>query len=108
MLDLFASLDANLQFRLAPIAKLAPAAAQPQAAPVADLRGVACPMNFVKTKIALEKVAVGETLDVLLGPGCQDVFACPAQGTAPAGSAALSPCGPTVAGPSSTSLRRHR
>jgi len=66
---LFASLDANLQFRLAPIAKPAPAAAQTSAAPVADLRGVACPMNFVKAKIALERIAVGETLDVLLDGG---------------------------------------
>jgi sulfite reductase (ferredoxin) len=69
VLDLFASLDANLQFRLAPIAKLAPAAAQTPATPVADLRGVACPMNFVKAKIALERIAVGETLDVLLDGG---------------------------------------
>jgi len=66
---LFASLDANLQFRLAPIAKLAPTLAQTPAAPVVDLRGVACPMNFVKAKIALEKIAVGETLDVLLDAG---------------------------------------
>ena len=69
VLDLFASLDANLQFRLAPIAKPAPAATQTPVAPVADLRGVACPMNFVKAKIALENVAVGETLDVLLDAG---------------------------------------
>jgi sulfite reductase (ferredoxin) len=69
VLDLFASLDANFQFRLAPIAKPAPALAQTPATPVADLRGVACPMNFVKAKIALENVAVGETLDVLLDGG---------------------------------------
>ena len=69
VLDLFASLDANLQFRLAPIAKPALATAQMSAAPLADLRGVACPMNFVKAKIALERIAVGETLDVLLDAG---------------------------------------
>jgi sulfite reductase (ferredoxin) len=69
VLDLFASLDANLQFRLVPIAKPAPALAQTPATPVADLRGVACPMNFVKAKIALERIAVGETLDVLLDGG---------------------------------------
>jgi sulfite reductase (ferredoxin) len=69
VLDLFASLDANLQFRLVPIAKTEPALAQTPAAPVADLRGVACPMNFVKAKIALERVAAGETLDVLLDAG---------------------------------------
>jgi sulfite reductase (ferredoxin) len=69
VLDLFASLDGNLQFRLAPIVKPAPATAQTPTAPVADLRGVACPMNFVKAKIALERIAVGETLDVLLDGG---------------------------------------
>jgi sulfite reductase (ferredoxin) len=67
--DLFASLDANLQFRLLPLATPAPAATPPAAARLIDLRGVACPMNFVKAKVALEKLAVGETLDVLLDDG---------------------------------------
>lgn len=34
-----------------------------------DLRGVACPMNFVKTKMALSKKKSGEILDVLLDDG---------------------------------------
>jgi TusA-related sulfurtransferase len=34
-----------------------------------DLRGVACPMNWVKTKLALERIAPGETLWVRLDPG---------------------------------------
>ncbi len=34
-----------------------------------DLRGVACPMNFVKTKIELSKLNKGEVLEVLLDPG---------------------------------------
>lgn len=34
-----------------------------------DYRGVACPMNFVKTKMALSKKQSGETIDVLLDGG---------------------------------------
>lgn len=34
-----------------------------------DLRGVACPMNFVKTRLFMDKMAVGDTVDVLLDGG---------------------------------------
>lgn len=34
-----------------------------------DLRGVACPLNFVKTKIQLEKMDKGQILEVWLDPG---------------------------------------
>lgn len=34
-----------------------------------DLRGVECPMNFVKTKLQLEKMSTGEILEVLLDTG---------------------------------------
>ncbi len=34
-----------------------------------DLRGVKCPMNFVKTRLKLDKMAVGEKLAVLLDEG---------------------------------------
>jgi TusA-related sulfurtransferase len=34
-----------------------------------DLRGVACPMNFVKTKLRLDKLEEGELLQVLLDQG---------------------------------------
>lgn len=34
-----------------------------------DLRGVACPMNFVKTRLKLDKMATGEILEVLLDGG---------------------------------------
>lgn len=34
-----------------------------------DLTGVACPMNWVRTKLALERLAPGEALEVLLDPG---------------------------------------
>ncbi len=34
-----------------------------------DLRGVACPLNFVKTKIQLEKMQKGQKLEVVLDSG---------------------------------------
>ncbi|MFA5180486.1 MAG: sulfurtransferase TusA family protein [Syntrophales bacterium] len=34
-----------------------------------DLHGVACPMNFVKTKLALEELEPGEHLEVILDEG---------------------------------------
>lgn len=34
-----------------------------------DLRGVACPMNFVKTRLYLDKMQSGETVTVLLDSG---------------------------------------
>ena len=34
-----------------------------------DLRGIVCPLNFVKTKIQLEKMRNGEKLEVLLDSG---------------------------------------
>ena len=34
-----------------------------------DLRGVACPMNWVKTKLALERLAPGDSISVRLDPG---------------------------------------
>jgi TusA-related sulfurtransferase len=34
-----------------------------------DLRGVACPLNFVKTKLFLDKLSPGQTVRVLLDAG---------------------------------------
>jgi sulfite reductase (ferredoxin) len=67
-LALYASLDGALQFQLKP---LAPSASSPKESPnrVADLRGVRCPMNFVKAKVALSAVPVGEVLQILLDQG---------------------------------------
>lgn len=39
------------------------------AAPVYDLRGVACPLNYVKTKLKLEMMEAGERLEVWLDAG---------------------------------------
>ncbi len=34
-----------------------------------DLRGVACPTNYVRVRVALEGLAEGDELEVLLGQG---------------------------------------
>ncbi|MBK8223667.1 MAG: sulfurtransferase TusA family protein [Candidatus Obscuribacter sp.] len=34
-----------------------------------DLRGVKCPMNFVKTRLKLDKMTAGQQLSVLLDEG---------------------------------------
>ena len=36
---------------------------------VLDLRGIECPLNFVKTKIQLEKMQKGQILEIWLDPG---------------------------------------
>ncbi len=58
----------------APQPKAEPAVAaaaepQPSGAPVYDLRGVACPLNYVKTKLKLEMMDAGERLEVWLDAG---------------------------------------
>jgi sulfite reductase (ferredoxin) len=54
----------------APAAAAKPAAAQSTTgAPVYDLRGVACPLNYVKTKLKLEMMDAGEQLEVWLDAG---------------------------------------
>ena len=69
--ELFLSLDGNLKFRVKPLTHAA-GPAKPDAhseSHTIDLRGVACPLNFVKAKIELEKIPVGEILEVLLDLG---------------------------------------
>jgi sulfite reductase (ferredoxin) len=80
--QLYSTMDAELRFHVPE----ATPAATPPAAPSAgaskaagaggdaatseiDLRGVACPMNFVKAKLRLETMEVGATLGVLLDDG---------------------------------------
>ena len=71
--ELFLSLDANLKFRVKPTAQTTNAGVPKDKMQTrehtADLRGVACPLNFVKAKIELEKIDVGEILEVLLDDG---------------------------------------
>jgi len=71
--ELFLSLDANLEFKVKPVAQKTNPSAQADTTKtknhLIDLRGVACPLNFVKAKLELEKIPVGEVLEVLLDNG---------------------------------------
>jgi sulfite reductase (ferredoxin) len=69
--QLFLSLDSNLNFRLEPFDETAeaPVPAQDNGARELDLRGIACPMNFVRAKIQLEQLENGEVLHILLDDG---------------------------------------
>jgi len=69
--QLFLSLDANLRFTIAPVTNAGPEQTQPpsQSAKVMDLRGVACPLNFVKAKLELERIGIGQALEILLDGG---------------------------------------
>ncbi|HEX2055309.1 MAG TPA: sulfurtransferase TusA family protein [Nitrospiraceae bacterium] len=52
-----------------PVAAAAAVTPSEGQAPVYDLRGVACPMNYVKTKLKLEMMEAGEKLEVWLDAG---------------------------------------
>jgi sulfite reductase (ferredoxin) len=67
--ELFLSLDAGLKFKIGPAERKVTAEKADEETHTADLRGVACPLNFVKAKLELEKIEVGAVLDVLLDEG---------------------------------------
>ena len=56
---LFLSLDAGLKFKIKPIEQKASPGRVAEQIHTTDLRGVACPLNFVKAKLELEKIEVG-------------------------------------------------
>lgn len=72
---LYSTMDAKLQFHPPgeKEAEAAPAATEASPSPPAgeqtDLRGVACPMNFVKAKLKLESLNIDDTLTILLDAG---------------------------------------
>ncbi len=67
--ELFLSLDANLKFKVEPVAQKAIVDKAETNHHIIDLRGVACPLNFVKAKLELEKLETGAILGVLLDEG---------------------------------------
>ena len=67
--ELFLSLDANLKFKAEPIVQKASVETDETKNQIIDLRGVACPLNFVKAKLELEKLEIGDILKVLLDEG---------------------------------------
>jgi TusA-related sulfurtransferase len=42
-----------------------------------DLRTTKCPLNFVQTKLALEKLALGDILEVWILPGAESALNIP-------------------------------
>jgi sulfite reductase (ferredoxin) len=82
---LYASMDDSMQFKAKAPVKAAPAAPkaevsnsdapkaefapQKESRRVKDLRGVLCPMNFVKTKLELAAMQSGELLEIWLDDG---------------------------------------
>ncbi|MFN3422146.1 MAG: sulfurtransferase TusA family protein, partial [Armatimonadota bacterium] len=67
---LYQSLDADLKFQLKPEEeKEIEEGVQEKAAVTLDLRGVPCPINYVRAKIAIEGMEVGECIDILLDDG---------------------------------------
>ena len=73
MEGLYESMDDSLRFNLPEVAETTASseskAKESDADQVKDFTGVACPMNFVKTKLALSPMKAGETLEVLLDDG---------------------------------------
>ncbi len=67
--ELFLSLDANLKFKVEPVAQKTSLDQDETKTHTIDLRGVACPINFAKAKLALEQIEVGAVLEVLLDDG---------------------------------------
>lgn len=67
--ELFLSLDANLKFKVEPTVQKANIDKAETNNHIIDLRGVACPLNFVKAKLELEKIETGAILEVLLDEG---------------------------------------
>ena len=71
VIDLYIHMDDSLQFKAnKEVIKIdEPAAASLPKKRFKDFRGVACPMNFVKTKIELSSMKSGELLEILLDDG---------------------------------------
>ncbi|MHC4726909.1 MAG: sulfurtransferase TusA family protein [Planctomycetota bacterium] len=67
--ELYLSLDANLKFKIEPVAQETIVDKAEANNHVVDLRGIACPLNFVKAKLEIEKLSIGEILEVLLDSG---------------------------------------
>lgn len=63
------SLDANLKFKIEPIVQHNEVKISETKNNTIDLCGVACPMNFVKAKLELTKIQIGDILEVLLDEG---------------------------------------
>jgi len=74
MVQLYHSMDNSLRFKCEAetgdkATEVVKDAATPDVVHHKDLRGVACPMNFVKTKVELARIKVDQRLEILLDDG---------------------------------------
>jgi sulfite reductase (ferredoxin) len=67
--NLYLGMDNSLQFKAGDGEAAKPSGAASKADLVKDFRGVACPMNFVKTKMALAGLKSGQVLEIALDNG---------------------------------------
>ncbi|NDC83285.1 sulfite reductase subunit beta (hemoprotein) [bacterium] len=68
MIKLYKSMDDTLKFPADKVSK-DPASPASTERVIKDFRGVACPMNFVKTRLALDTIQTGQILEVWLDNG---------------------------------------
>jgi len=68
VIALYASMDDSLRFSVKEEPKVDASAAASDRIQK-DFRGVACPMNFVKTKLVLDTMSSGQKLEILLDQG---------------------------------------
>ena len=64
---LYQNMDSSLRFAPPPEPPPAAAPSEDAEAVTEDYRGVSCPLNYVKAKLALEKMKPGEELTLILG-----------------------------------------
>ncbi len=64
--ELYGRMDPGFNF---PTPEAKKAEAPPPPARTLDLRGVACPLNYVKAKLCLQQLAAGDTVDIWLDAG---------------------------------------
>ena len=70
VIELYNNMDDSLQFKKEPnVSSEVKQTTVQKATKAKDLRGVGCPMNFVKVKIELAQMKSGEILEVLLDEG---------------------------------------
>ena len=69
VLELYKNMDDSLRFKAKEEATATSAEQSSTDAVKKDYRGVACPMNFVKTKLVLETMTSGAELEILLDDG---------------------------------------
>ncbi|MFC1781729.1 sulfurtransferase TusA family protein, partial [Planctomycetota bacterium] len=67
--ELFLSLDSSLNVKAEPVVQEKIVETDKTKSHTINLRGIACPLNFVKAKLELEKIEIGDILEILLDKG---------------------------------------